>query len=77
MHRIKFITGKERARKTTYDQGFIQTAFYGIPEFGTGFYGLLNQPVGALYDTVAPDTAMLPTSISAMTSAQIDRKSVV
>ena len=66
------IEAKERARKTTYDQGFIQTAFYGIPEFGTGFYGLLNQPVGALYDTVAPDTAMLPTSISAMTSAQIN-----
>ena len=66
------IEAKERARKQTYDQGFIQTAFYGIPEFGAGFYGLLNQPLGSMFDSVAPDTTTLPTSISKMTATQIN-----
>ena len=37
------IAAKEEARKTVYDQGLIQTAFLGVPEFGQGFYGLVNQ----------------------------------
>lgn len=64
------IAAKEEARKTVYDQGILQTAFVGIPEFGQ--YGLVNQPLGTLDDTVAPDTTTIPKPIGTMDADEIN-----
>ena len=64
------IAAKEEARKTVYDQGILQTAFVGVPEFGQ--FGLVNQPLGTLSDTIAPDTTIIPKPIGTMDADEIN-----
>ena len=64
------IAAKEEARKTVYDQGILQTAFVGVPEFGQ--FGLVNQPLGTLSDTIAPNTTIIPKPIGTMDADEIN-----